>query len=346
MKIAAAKVEPFINNPDNSVIAVLIYGPDTGLVKQRALSLGAKIVDDVNDPFSVVDISPDSIKEDSARFADEMFAISFGGGKRLIKVNGAGKEVVASLKDFFKDNVGVAMDSFAIFTAGDLAASSPLRKLFEAEKNIAALPCYHDDSRSLNQVVREELKKFEFLFNNDVVIYLAENCLGDRMVVLSEIRKLDLYKGEDRNLTFEDVQASIGETTESTFDDICNATAKGDFTSLDHHLHKAFEQGAAPIAILRVVQRFFSRLHSVIGEVSKGAPQDQALKVLRPPVFFKALPMFKIFVTKWSRDGGKSLWQASHILYEAELKCKETGVNAELMCSRLLMKIASLARKL
>ncbi|MCW9040250.1 MAG: DNA polymerase III subunit delta, partial [Rhodospirillales bacterium] len=39
MKIAAARIDAFVARPDPATRAVLIYGPDTGLVRERTTNL-------------------------------------------------------------------------------------------------------------------------------------------------------------------------------------------------------------------------------------------------------------------------------------------------------------------
>jgi DNA polymerase-3 subunit delta len=47
-------VDSFLIRPDPGRPIILLYGPDTGLVRERADALMASAVDDPNDPFSLV----------------------------------------------------------------------------------------------------------------------------------------------------------------------------------------------------------------------------------------------------------------------------------------------------
>jgi DNA polymerase-3 subunit delta len=342
MKIAAHKVDQFIKFPDRGAIAVLLYGPDSGLVLQRAKELANWAVDDVNDPFNVVEISSDQLKGSPSVVNDEMAAISLMGGRRLVRFRNAVNGDAKAIEKIFDQEV-TQEQAFLIVTAGDLKPGG-LRKLFENTTSAAALPCYQDDIRGLTQVVGNKLHSAGFTFDSDVVPYMAINCQGDRMVVLSEIEKLSLYLGSQKHITLASVRSCVGETTESHFDDICNSLAMGNHNLVQQHLAKALSQGIMPVMILRATQRFFGRLHFILGEMDRGKNQESALKELRPPVFFKQLPLFKQFVDKLSRKGSKRMWNIVEELYNCELECKRTGANAELMCSRSLMKVASFCK--
>ena len=74
MKLSAANVEGFIRAPDPAVRAMLLYGPDGGLVRERADALARQVVDDLGDPFRVAELGPAQLKADPARLADEAAA--------------------------------------------------------------------------------------------------------------------------------------------------------------------------------------------------------------------------------------------------------------------------------
>ena len=57
MKIGYKDIDYFIKSPPNHIKAVLIYGPDQGLVKERSELIGKTVVPDLNDPFLVKDLS-------------------------------------------------------------------------------------------------------------------------------------------------------------------------------------------------------------------------------------------------------------------------------------------------
>ncbi len=347
MKITAAKADSFVNNLPANILAALIYGPDTGLVSQRAEVIAKQIVSDISDPFCVTDISAAKIKEEPAIVADEMAAIGLMGGRRLVRLRDTPPGFSTTLAGIIKDAPDdIEKQAFLLIVAGDLAPSSGLRKLFEKEQNLAAIPCYQDDARSIRTVIAGELRKHNIQCDHDAITFLAENCLGDRMVVIREIEKLSLYMGRptessSRSASLDDIIACIGETTESSLDGICNAVANGNHLQLDLSLKKASMQGIVPIAILRAVQRYFMRIHLVVGMVAQGMAQEQAMGTLRPPVFFKQMPAFKAHISRWAIAHKQALWQVMNLIYQAEFECKQTGANPELICGRYLMRIAS-----
>ena len=55
------QVDAFINNPDYSKPVILIYGPDEGLVSERADKLAEKSGVDLSDPFCLIRLNADDV---------------------------------------------------------------------------------------------------------------------------------------------------------------------------------------------------------------------------------------------------------------------------------------------
>jgi DNA polymerase-3 subunit delta len=99
VKIEPRQVEAFLKKPDPKIRGVVIYGNDDGLVAERAMTLAKTVCDDLKDPFRVVDIAGDVLKNDPARLADEFGAMSLMGGRRVIRVRPAGEETTTALEN-------------------------------------------------------------------------------------------------------------------------------------------------------------------------------------------------------------------------------------------------------
>lgn len=341
MKLRAGEIDRFVKAPDPKAQVILIYGPDQGLVRERSNLIGKSVVDDLSDPFRVVDLNDTDIKQDPARLADEAAAISMLGGRRLVRIRNAADALSKIVDAFLKDPSG---DALILLEAGDLTPRSSLRKLAESAGNAAALPCYADDARTLERVIEERLRSAGLRVEPEAFAYLSSHLGSDRGITLQELDKLILYVGPDApngRVTFEDVTACIGDSAANRIDDIVDATALGDFKSLDVALVKAGEADTSPVSILNAVIRHFQQLHLVIGRIGAGSDRDAAIKALRPPVHFKR-------AATMSRQTG--LWDATRLnralilLNEADRQCKTTGLPDRAVCSQALMRIAQGAR--
>lgn len=340
MKITGGKVAGFIARPDPSVRAVLVYGPDSGLVRERVKALASTVVDDLSDPFRLTELSGGQIKADEALLRDEAQAMAFGGGRRVVIVRDATDAVAAVATDFLNDPAG---ESLVLLEAGELSPRSKLRKAFEGAKTGAALACYTDDARSLNQVIDETLRAHGLKVSQEARAFLAGVLGSDRMVSRGELEKLALYKGDQGDeITLEDAMACSGDTAAVSLDAVILSAAGGDQRTLDRALEKAFSEGLQPVAILRMLARHLQRLHFAQAQVAGGKTPDQAMKSLRPPVIFTQADRFRTQIRQWSDS---TLTQAMEIITTAEMDCKTTGMPAEAVCGRALMRVAQAAGK-
>ena len=206
MKITAARVERFLRRPDRAVVCTLVYGPDQGLVRERAETLVRHVAGDLDDPFRVVELTAAAVANDPACLADEAATLSFSGGLRVVRVRAAND----GLTKVFEDFLAVARDDAQVVVeAGHLGNRSSLRRVFERAGNAAALACYQDDEHVLHGIIAESLAGHGLTASPDALAYLTENLGADRQVSRNELEKLALYKGGPGTGRLEDAAASV-----------------------------------------------------------------------------------------------------------------------------------------
>jgi DNA polymerase-3 subunit delta len=336
MKISPRDAEAFVKSPEPALRAVLVYGPDGGLVRERVETLVKGAAEDLADPFRVADFTAKELLQDPARLADEAASLSLTGGRRAVRL----READDSLAPLFKDFLGgsLAGDTLIVVEAGDLPARSALRKAFESAKTGAALACYRDDARSLGVVIRETLRGLGHEATPDALAYLSAHLGGDRQLSRRELEKLALYKGpEPGPIELGDAQSCVGDSAALSLDDLAYAVAGGAAAEAERALARSLQEGVHAVGALRAVSRHFQRLHLVAGLVDGGLALDGAVKRLRPPLFWKLAPAFRTQVTAWTLG---SLARALGRLLDAEADCKRSGAPEATICSRALLEIA------
>jgi DNA polymerase III subunit delta len=155
MIVKSSDADRYAANPPKTLVAALVFGPDTGLVRERAEALMRTVVEDLNDAFRVADLDDSTLVSDPARLSDEAAAISMLGGRRVVRVRGAGNNLAKLFESFLDEPAG---DALVVVEGSDLAKGTSLRKLFEDAGNAAAIACYPDSARDLFDVVRSGLK--------------------------------------------------------------------------------------------------------------------------------------------------------------------------------------------
>ena len=344
MKLSYRDIDAQVRKLSPQYLAVLIYGPDEGLVRERATKIAKQIVEDLQDPFLVANIDPDSLKSEPGILADEAAAISMMGGRRVIRVEGAAENTTKAATSYLENPVG---DGLIVITAGNLRPTSGLRKLFEKSKNAATIACYEDNQASLDTLIHEVMRENGLSIDADAASFLQMNLGSDRLVSRSELNKLSIYMGpegvrESDMVTLDDVSACVGDSGALTIDTITNATISGDLRRLDNTLFKAFNRGENAIAVLRSLIRKIQRMHLARGYMDQGFSADQAMGKLIPRVFAMETRQFKMDLGRWTTD---RLANAMTITTSAEKDCKTTGMPVEAICARACLRIANAAKR-
>ncbi|CCG06908.1 DNA polymerase III subunit delta [Pararhodospirillum photometricum] len=333
MKLTGAAVQAFLKNPDPQIRVVLVYGPDEGLVRERLDQLLRTVVDDPGDPFRVCELGGDDLVRDPARLADEAAALSMVGGRRVVRLRDVGDSHTARLKPFFEHPVGEAL---ILVQGGALGPRSSLRLLVEGSPMAAALPCYADEGRGLETLVRDMLAGAKLAAGPDVVEFLSDHLGGDRALTRSEIDKLITYCGAAGRVSLEDAQACVGDTARLELDDLAHAIAEGDAARALRTLERLRREGTNAVAIVRSVMRHFTRLHFVAGQVAEGRSLDQVMPTLKPPVIFSQAARFRTQASRWP---AVRLAQALDLLLETEGALKSAGVLETPVMERLVLRL-------
>lgn len=337
MKLQFKQIEAFVKKPFPEALAILVYGPDEGQVRERARVMAQTVVSDLNDPFNVVDLSPDKLSETPSRLLDEAQSMSMLGGRRVVRLRGAddkvakiAEETLAALRPG---------DNLIIIEAGELNPRSGLRLLFERAENAAAVPCYVEDERDISRVLADGFRAQGYNIPSDALGYMAANVVGDRGVARSEIEKVVTYMGGQKNISLDDIIACVGNSASLSFDALWKSAGSGNFAEADRVLKSLTSDGMLAVSVLRQLENHFLRLHQTKLRLAKGESLDLALKKLKPEVFWKNKAPFEAQLYGLSLEQMEQILQ---LLTGAEARCKQTGNDPDLLCSRALMALSQI----
>jgi DNA polymerase III subunit delta len=338
-KVPSTRADEVLKRLDPVIRAVLLYGPDLGMVRERASALVVQIIGRDNDPFRIAELSGSMIRDNAMHLRDEAAALAFGGGKRVVRVKDPREDSVSAFEALFE---GPLMGSLVVVEAGDLAKRSQIRKLFETAPHALAVPCYPDEGASLDGVIAQVLKPHNVAISAEARAYLRYQLGPDRLLARSEVEKLAIHAGTGGTVDVEDVQAIVGDSAEVSLDDAVYAALSGQQAELDRALERSYGDGAHPVAIIRAAARHLDRLLEVKTRIERGQSIDDVVGGLRPPIFFKRVAAFKLQVLNWA---GQNLRAALLRILDAEVLTKSSAAPGEAICNRVLMEMAQAARR-
>ncbi|MBV8122043.1 MAG: DNA polymerase III subunit delta [Alphaproteobacteria bacterium] len=337
MKLAPARLGAFLKGPDPAIGAVLLYGSDAGLVRERADILARSVCSDLADPFRVADLGSAALAADPARLADEAAQWSLTGGRRVVRVRGAGDGVTRIFVGFLADLPGEAL---VVVEAAELSAGSSLRRTFEESPRAVAIGCYPDAPRDRAAVIQQTLLAHRVTASRDATLYLIDHLGEDRLLTRSELDKLALYAGDGGRVELDDAILSVSDSAALELDDAVMAAAEGEAGRLERVLARVLQEGESPVTIIRAVLRYLHRLHALSLRVGRGTSIEDAIRSARPPIFFKHQEGVRRQLALWREP---RLRTAMAHLAAAEVQMKTTGLPAETLCREALLTVAQLA---
>lgn len=331
--------DAFLAWPDGAHPVVLIYGPDAGLVRERADALVKLSVDSPDDPFSFIRIDGDDLASDPQRLIDEATTIPLFGGRRAILVRAGSRNIVPAVQPLLSAPL---KDCRVIVEAGELRRNAPLRTLCERAKSAAAIACYADDERSLGRLIDEELRAAGLTIAPDARAVLLPLLGGDRRASRSEIQKLILYVSDRGRVNVDDVLAIIADASAQALDGIVDSAFAGRLPDAESEFAKARAAGTHPGAILSAALRQLSQLHKLRLAVEGGQSATAVIENVRPQIHFSRRPLIEAALKSWN---GERLAQAMQQLARAVLDTRRQPMLADAIAHRCLMTLAATARR-
>ncbi|MBN9888828.1 DNA polymerase III subunit delta [Salipiger abyssi] len=325
MKLTGRDAQAFFRKPDPTRAGVLLYGEDAMRVAHRRQEVIAALVGPEGEAeMRLTRISGAELRRDPAMLLDAIKAQGFFPGPRVAFVEEAGDglaDIVSRALEDWREG-----DAQVIVTAGQLAARSKLRKLFEGHRNALAIGIYSDPpgreeiEAALSKAGLEQIDRAAF----DALEALGRALEpGDFRQVLE---KLALYKLDDpAPLTPEEVAACAPASIEAELDDVLNVVAEGRSAEIGPLVQRLEGQGVTPVTLLIMAMRHFRVLYALAS--SPGGPQA-GLQKLRPPLFGPRRDRMLRQAQGWSADG---LEAALGMLMDTDLSIRSAGQRAPAM---------------
>jgi DNA polymerase-3 subunit delta len=279
---------------------IVIFGPDRGLVSERAEAAAARTGVALNDPFAVTKIEAADLQKAPGRLQEEMQSIGLFGGEKLVWVRNAGNEKalvdgLSALTAF--DN----LKAYLIIEAGDLKKGASLRKTAELARSIASVPCYADDQASLNTLIDEVLSETGQRISPAARARLLENLGGDRRASRGEIRKLALYCTHEPLIEEQHVLDIIGDVSETSLDNLIDALLGGDAGAMIAALEALIAAKTAIYQVLNAVLRQFQVLDTLRAEMDRSRQSaSQVIQTHGKQIFFKRRNIIAQALSVWT----------------------------------------------
>lgn len=333
------EINSFLARPDPARPIILLYGPDAGLIRERADALMASAVDDPSDPFSLVRMDGDELAGEPSRLVDEAMTVPLFGGRRAIRIRAGSRNFASGIDTL----AGMSpKDCRIVIEAGELRPEAPLRKVCERAKTAVAIACYADTERDLARLIDDELRTSNLRIAPDARAALTSLLGGDRQASRNEIRKLTLYAHGQSEITLDDVVAIVTDASGLALDPIVDNAFAGRAAEVETAFTKAMAAGIYPGMIIMSAQRHAALLHKARLSVEEGRSEGDAVESGFPRLHFSRKSLVEVALRNASTE---RLVRIIAQLAEAAFDMRKQSTLAEVIAQRALLAIAVNARR-
>jgi DNA polymerase-3 subunit delta len=333
--LKGGEIDAFVARPDAGRSIVLVFGPDSGLVRERADAIIRASVDDPKDPFSLARLEADDLGDNPQRIVEEANTIPLFGGRRAVWVKPGGRNIAAAIETLA---ASPPPDCRIVIEAGDLKRNAPLRALCEKSRAAVTIPCYADGERDLARLIDEELRAAALAIDSDARAALLPLLGGDRQASRSELQKLVLYARGKERVELADVLAVVADASTLVLDAIVDAALAGRTAALETELGKAATAGTSAGTVIFALARQIGILHRARLAIEEGGGPPPEIAYVH-------------FSRKQAVDAALKAWTAARLaramqqVAEAQLESRRQPTLADAIMQRTLLSLAVNARR-
>jgi DNA polymerase-3 subunit delta len=297
VKASKQSIGRSVDQPDSKIRFFLFHGED----ESQSRALAGRLLEALGASKFVVTSA--AVKSDPAALADEAGAMSLFGGKRVVWIEPATKDVEEGVTALLE---GPEAESPVVAIAGALPASSPLRKLAESSPLALAFASYAPEGQDAERMVIEVGRRFGLKISSPVAARVAGNCGNDQAIVAQELQKLALYLDASphspKELDHETIDAVGADTAEADFLRLADLALSGDMAGLVEGLERLPTGGSEAIPVVRSLQRRLLMLAPARARVERGESPDAVMTSLGRSLFWKDKPLIARMLATWDAD--------------------------------------------
>jgi DNA polymerase-3 subunit delta len=297
VKASKASVGRAVDQPSASIRFYLFHGPD----EAQSRALAARLSEALG--ASKFLMTAGAVKSDPASLVDEASAMSLFGGKRVIWIEPAAKDIEDAVVALFE---APAPESPVVAIAGALTKSSALLKLAEASPLALAYASYAPEGQEAERMVIDVGRRFGLKVSPPVASRLADTCGNDQAIVAQELQKLALYvdgsPNSPKDLDHSAIDDVGADTAEGDFQRLADLALAGEADELSAELARLPAGGNEAIPVVRSLQRRLLILAPARARVERGESIDGVMAAMGKSLFWKDKGKVQRMLASWNAE--------------------------------------------
>ena len=305
----------------------LFYGNNEGLKEETIKNLFEK-----NNHDKIHRYEEKEILDNISDFFNSILTKSFFDNKKLIIVNRATDKIKETIEELIKKNPdGIQI----ILNSKNLEKKSTLRKIFEKEKLIICVPFYEDNNQTLNSIISLFFRNKKIPISQQLINILVERSRGDRKNLNNELKKIENYSLNKKNLNLEKIIKLTNLADNYSASELIDHSLAKNTRKTATILNENNYSDEDNIIIIRTLLAKLKRLVKIYELVDKKNNIEQAISECKPPIFWKDKPLVIKQIKSWKKDRLKTLIYKAN---EIELLIKKNSGIAKNVLSDFIIE--------
>ncbi len=200
----------------------------------------------------------------------------------------ANKELISNISNINHDNLIVLIKS------DQLSPKSSVRIFFESNENAVSVPCYEENKSEKIEYISRRLDNEGIDMTQSEINVLSENLPNQRLEIKNELEKIIiLHKNFSKTNSVASMLSYISDSLENDQQKFVFSFASKCSKNFVKNYNKFTDFGVENIKLVSYLLEHFFRLLTVKRKIKEGISIKDSIKKLRPPVFFKNIPLFE-----------------------------------------------------
>ncbi|MGC6390552.1 MAG: DNA polymerase III subunit delta [Alphaproteobacteria bacterium] len=305
VEITSRQVNDFLLHPPKNLSVAIFFGPDHGLISQRAKKLASQL----GNEQEIVRLHNDELVQNIELLIDGVTSLSMFAEQQVYHLVNMDKALHSSISNLLTLSPG---HHPVIIEAPGKTKTDKSIKLALSEPQYFVIGCYQETSRQSLQHITSALKQKGHKFAQGCEDNLAELLGEDHLLTVSALNSLDLYLGpEPQEITPDMIAAALGQRQSIASNFILESMTLGR-RKLIQQMHLAQNQNLTIPAILYHLERDLEISQKIQFLTTKGLKGKSLFAQMKPRIHFSRetfyLKASNIFGGQRGRDLLKTLY--------------------------------------
>ena len=292
----------------------LFYGDNEGLKETTIKNLFEK-----NFLNKIYRYEEKEILDNKDNFINNVITKSFFDNEKLIIINRVTDKIKELAHQLLARNI---KDIQFILNSKNLEKKSILRNFFEKEKSVVCVPFYEDNNQTLNSIISHYFRNKKVSISQQLVNILVERSRGDRKNLNNELEKIDSFLLNKKNINLQEIIKLTNLADNYSASELVDHSLAKNTRKTINILNENNYSDEDNIIIIRTLLAKLKRLLKIHELINEKNNIDQAVSLLKPPIFWKDKPLVAQQIKSWGKQELKNLIYESN---EIELLIKKNS---------------------